>query len=143
MTGLEVVALALGTTAGVALGVRAWRRDPDQGRTPAASEGESAAESERRQKCDSVIERCRQLADVGAIDPVALHRASFLHDIATNAGCASERAAATSQLLAMAGPPLISPGADTTPAPGDPHPDRTQLTFAAPGSTPLDPPPGP
>ncbi|NNE74441.1 MAG: hypothetical protein HKN26_12310 [Acidimicrobiales bacterium] len=143
MTGIEVLALALGTTAGVALGVRAWRRDPDQGRTPAASECDSAAEPERRQQCDSVIERYRQLADVGAIDPVALDRASFLHDIATNAGCASERAAATSQLLAMAGPPPIPRDADPTQVPGDAHPDRTQLTFAAPGSTPLDPPPGP
>lgn len=98
MTGLEVVALTAGTTVGAALGVRAWRRGPDDCAARVAAEGEPLAEGVERQQCDALMVRFDWLAEEGFVDRGSLDRARLLHDVATRADSPSERAAAQSEL---------------------------------------------
>lgn len=101
MTGLDVLAVAVGSTVGAALGVRAWRQVPDNRADRVAAEGESAQERDLHQQCDSIIVRLTRRADEGSVDRLSLDRAHFFHDIATRAGCPSERSAARSELVAI------------------------------------------
>ena len=103
MTGIDVLALVFGTVAGVALVVQDRRRGVIGAGSHMDRDIESAVkERERRRHCDVVIEQYRRLACDGSMDSETLCRMTFLHDIATNAGCAAERAAATVQLLEIA-----------------------------------------
>lgn len=137
VTGLDVLALMAGSTVGASLGVRAWRRSPDNRADRVATEGESAAERMLRGQCDSITVSAR-LADEGFVDRVSLDRASLLHDIATRAGCPAERAADQRGLVVMA---AANPSVDTpemSRAPQAPEANGTLDRSASPGLSPPD-----
>lgn len=139
MTGLEVLALSVGTAIGTTLGVRAWRSNPDCEPTCepilVAPEGECPADQALRRQCDSIMIRYQRLADEGFVDRLSLDRANLLHDIATHAGCAAERAAARGELLAMVSANPLLNNADTPRAPQASAADGVPVRVATPDSS--------
>ena len=101
MTGLELAALAVGSTAGTALGIRSWRRNAEQRKTPETSEYEPPPDLMDRQESDMILGVFERLANEGSVTAATLGRARFLHDVVNHAGSISERTAASRQLLAM------------------------------------------
>ncbi len=100
MTVVELLAVAVGTLAGTALGVRTL---PRRGAALAADPTDVLdADSDRRQvEADAAMTVLQHLAETGAVDTVVLGQARLYHDITSNADRSSERQAAHSQLLAL------------------------------------------
>ncbi len=101
MTGLELVALAVGSTAGMALSIRSLRGEAAKRAAQGTRKSEPLPELVKRGEDDMIVGVFERLASEEAVGAAVLGRARLLHDVASSAGSLAERSAAGRQLVAM------------------------------------------
>lgn len=101
MTGLELVALGVGSTAGLALGIRSWRSEARERAARGTPVCESPPELIEHGEGALIVEAFERLVREGAVAAATLGRARLLQDVASSADSVSERSAAGRQLVAM------------------------------------------